>query len=80
MLAVGANLLSALLAMSGIVVYMLVYTHWLKRHSTQNIVIGGAAGAIPPLVGWACTGTLSWAAWVILQLSFGLRRTSGLWH
>jgi len=32
---------------------MLVYTHWLKRHSTQNIVIGGAAGAIPPLVGWA---------------------------
>jgi len=51
MLAVGANLLSALLAMSGIVVYMLVYTHWLKRHSTQNIVIGGAAGAIPPLVG-----------------------------
>jgi len=51
MLAVGANLLSALLAMSGIVVYMLVYTHWLKRHSTQNIVIGGAAGAIPPL--WA---------------------------
>jgi len=44
MLAVGANLLSALLAMSGIVVYMLVYTHWLKRHSTQNIVIGGAAG------------------------------------
>jgi len=50
-LAVGANLLSALLAMSGIV-YMLVYTHWLKRHSTQNIVIGGAAGAIPAL-GWA---------------------------
>jgi len=51
MLAVGANLLSALLAMSDLV-YMLVYTHWLKRHSTQNIVIGGAAGAIPPLVGW----------------------------
>jgi len=55
MLAVGANLLS-LLAMSGIVVYMLVYTHWLKRHSTQNIVIGGAAGAIPPLAGLRVLG------------------------
>jgi protoheme IX farnesyltransferase len=70
-LAVGANLLSALLAMSGIVFYMLVYTHWLKRHSAQNIVIGGAAGAIPALVGWAaCTGTLSWAAWVIFAIVF----------
>jgi protoheme IX farnesyltransferase len=70
-LAVGANLLSALLAMSGIVFYMLVYTHWLKRHSSQNIVIGGAAGAIPALVGWAaCTGTLSWAAWVIFTIVF----------
>ena len=70
-LAIGANLLSALLAMSGIVFYMLVYTHWLKRHSTQNIVIGGAAGAIPALVGWsACTGTLSWAAWVIFAIVF----------
>ncbi len=52
LLAVFANMLSAFLAMSGIGVYVLVYTHWLKRHSTQNIVIGGAAGAIPPwLVG-----------------------------
>ena len=70
-LSVFANLLSALLAMSGIVFYMLVYTHWLKRHTTQNIVIGGAAGAIPALVGWASvTGTLSWAAWVIFALVF----------
>lgn len=53
LLACLTNLTSALLAMSGIVLYMLVYTHWLKRHSSQNIVIGGAAGAIPPLVGWA---------------------------
>lgn len=53
LLAIFANLLAALLAMSGIVVYMLVYTHWLKRHTVQNIVIGGAAGSIPPLVGWA---------------------------
>lgn len=66
-----ANLLSACLAMSGIVVYVLVYTHWLKRHSTQNIVIGGAAGAIPPLVGWAAvTGDLSWAAWVLFAIIF----------
>ncbi|GAB4133178.1 MAG: heme o synthase [Cyanobacteria bacterium J069] len=66
-----ANLLSACLAMSGIVTYVLVYTHWLKRHSTQNIVIGGAAGAIPPLVGWAAvTGELSWAAWVFFAIIF----------
>ena len=47
------NLLTALLACSGIVYYVLIYTLLLKRSSTQNIVIGGAAGAIPPLVGWA---------------------------
>ncbi|ELR98459.1 heme o synthase [Gloeocapsa sp. PCC 73106] len=65
------NLLSALLAMSGIFFYMLVYTHLLKRHSTQNIVIGGAAGAIPPLVGWAAvTGDLSWAAWAFFAMIF----------
>ncbi len=52
-LALLVNLLSALLAFSGILFYILVYTLWLKRTSTQNIVIGGAAGAIPPLVGWA---------------------------
>ena len=71
LLAVFANLLAALLAFSGIVFYILVYTHWLKRHSTQNIVIGGAAGAIPALVGWAAvTGTLSWSAWLIFGIVF----------
>ncbi|MEM9215710.1 MAG: heme o synthase [Cyanobacteria bacterium P01_F01_bin.150] len=66
-----ANLLSACLAMSGIVTYVLVYTHWLKRHSTQNIVIGGSAGAIPPLVGWAAvTGHLSWTAWLFFAIIF----------
>jgi protoheme IX farnesyltransferase len=60
-----------MLAMSGIVFYILVYTHWLKRSSTQNIVIGGAAGAIPALVGWAAvTGTLSWVAWLIFAIVF----------
>ncbi len=52
-LALLVNLLSAVLAFSGILFYIFVYTLWLKRSSTQNIVIGGAAGAIPPLVGWA---------------------------
>ncbi|MGC1392668.1 MAG: heme o synthase [Coleofasciculaceae cyanobacterium] len=71
LLAVFANLLSALLAMSGIVFYMLIYTHLLKRHTAQNIVIGGAAGAIPALVGWAAvTGSLSWAAWLLFALVF----------
>ncbi|MEC4805263.1 MAG: heme o synthase [Jaaginema sp. PMC 1079.18] len=65
------NLLSGLLAMAGIAFYMVVYTHALKRHSTQNIVIGGAAGSIPPLVGWAAvTGDLSWSAWLLFALIF----------
>ena len=71
LLFVFANLLSALLAMAGIAVYIGVYTFWLKRSSPQNIVIGGAAGAIPPLVGWAAvTGELSLAAWVIFAIVF----------
>ncbi|PSO49496.1 MAG: protoheme IX farnesyltransferase [Cyanobacteria bacterium SW_9_44_58] len=71
LLAGFVNLLSALLALSGIFVYMLVYTHWLKRHSTQNIVIGGSAGAIPTLVGWAAvTGELSWTAWLLFAIVF----------
>jgi protoheme IX farnesyltransferase len=49
----GANLLSAVLALSATAFYVGVYTLWLKRTSTQNIVIGGAAGAVPVLVGWA---------------------------
>jgi protoheme IX farnesyltransferase len=71
LLTVVANLLAALLAMSGILFYVLIYTHWLKRHSVQNIVIGGAAGAIPPLVGWAAvTGDLSWGAWLLFGIIF----------
>ncbi|HEY2770496.1 MAG TPA: heme o synthase [Solirubrobacteraceae bacterium] len=52
-LTVFANLLTAVLAMAGGAFYVLVYTVWLKRSTPQNIVIGGAAGAIPPLAGWA---------------------------
>lgn len=71
MLTIYANLLAACLAMSGIATYVGVYTIWLKRSSTQNIVIGGAAGAIPPLVGWAAvTGELSWSAWVLFAIIF----------
>jgi protoheme IX farnesyltransferase len=57
--ALFVNLLSAFLAITGLLVYVVVYTLWLKRATPQNIVIGGAAGAIPPLVGWAAvTGAL----------------------
>ena len=53
LLARFVNILTAALALSGYYVYILVYTLWLKRATPQNIVIGGAAGAFPPLVGWA---------------------------
>lgn len=57
----GANLLSAVLALSAAAFYVGVYTLWLKRTSRQNIVIGGAAGAVPVLVGWAAVeNSLSW--------------------
>ncbi len=55
--------LAAVLALGAVAFYFFVYTLWLKRSTTQNIVIGGAAGAIPPVVGWAAvTGELSWSA------------------
>jgi protoheme IX farnesyltransferase len=70
-LTVFTNLLAALLAMSGIAFYMVIYTHLLKRHTPQNIVIGGAAGCIPVLVGWAAvTGSLSIEAWVLFAIVF----------
>jgi len=59
-LAITVNLLAAALAMAGLLGYVFVYTLWLKPLTPQNIVIGGAAGAVPPLVGWAAaTGGLS---------------------
>ena len=59
-LAVTVNVLSAALALGGLLGYVFIYTAWLKRRTPQNIVIGGAAGAMPPLVGWAAaTGGLS---------------------
>jgi heme o synthase len=53
LLASAVNVLTAVLALAGNLFYVLVYTRWLKRSTPQNIVIGGAAGAVPPLVGWA---------------------------
>ena len=65
------NLLAASLALAGFVWYTLVYTVWLKRRSPQNIVIGGAAGAIPPLVGWAAvTGSVAPAALYLFAIIF----------
>ncbi len=65
------NLLAALLAVAAILFYVLVYTLLLKRSTPQNIVIGGAAGAVPVLVGWAAvTGTVGAAAWVMFLIIF----------
>ncbi len=67
----AVNLLSAVLAISATLFYVFVYTLWLKRRSTQNIVIGGAAGAVPVLVGWAAvTDCLAWAPVVIFAIIF----------
>jgi protoheme IX farnesyltransferase len=70
-LATAANLLSACLALAGFLWYTLVYTVWLKRRSPQNIVIGGAAGAVPPLVGWAAvTGSVAPTALYLFAIVF----------
>ena len=67
----GANLLAASLALAGALVYVFVYTMWLKRSTPQNIVIGGAAGAVPPLVGWAAaTGRLDLTALAFFGVIF----------
>jgi protoheme IX farnesyltransferase len=68
---VGANLLAAALALAGTLIYIFVYTIWLKRSTPQNIVIGGAAGAMPPLVGWAAaTGRLDLSALALFAVIF----------
>ncbi len=65
------NPLAAALSFSGFLGYTLVYTIWLKRRTPQNIVIGGAAGAVPPLVGWAAvTGSLSGTALYLFAIVF----------
>ena len=71
LLAIAVNVLAAVLALSAIAFYVFVYTMWLKRTTEHNIVIGGAAGAAPALVGWAAvTGTLAWPAVVLFAIVF----------
>jgi len=65
------NFLAALLSLVGIFYYVIFYSVWLKKATVQNIVIGGGAGAIPPMVGWAAaTGHLSLAAWILFAIVF----------
>lgn len=65
------NPLSAILAVSACLFYVFVYTLWLKRTSTQNIVIGGAAGAVPVLIGWSSvTGSVGWPAVILFGVIF----------
>ncbi|MFL5554102.1 MAG: heme o synthase [Gemmatimonadaceae bacterium] len=71
LLARFTNILTALLALAGFYYYVFVYTRWLKRTTPQNIVIGGAAGAFPPLVGWASmTGTVDLTAVYLFLIVF----------
>ena len=71
LLASAVNVLTAVLALVGGLFYVIVYTRWLKRSTSQNIVIGGAAGAVPPLVGWAAaTGQVSIAALILFAIVF----------
>lgn len=70
-LALFVNLLTAWVALAGYIYYAVLYTIVLKRHSVHNIVIGGGAGAIPPLVGWAAaTGSLNWSALLLFAIIF----------
>ena len=70
-LAMGVNILSAGWALSGTLIYVFVYTIWLKRTTTHNIVVGGAAGAVPPLVGWAAvTGGIDLPAIYLFSIVF----------
>jgi protoheme IX farnesyltransferase len=65
------NLLSAVLAVGACLFYVFVYTLWLKRTSSRNIVIGGAAGAVPVLIGWsAVTGSLAWPPVLLFAIIF----------
>jgi protoheme IX farnesyltransferase len=71
LLSLTVGVLAAALALGGFVGYVGVYTIWLKRRTAQNIVIGGAAGAMPPLVAWAATrGSLSWTAIYLFAIVF----------
>ena len=65
------NMVAAALLAGAIIYYVVIYTMWLKRRTPQNIVIGGAAGAFPPLIGWAAaTGQVGWASVLLFAIIF----------
>src|SRR6516164_9999983 len=71
LMAVATNFVAAALLVAAILFYVFVYTVWLKRRTPQNIVIGGAAGAFPPMIGWAAaTGEISWGAISLFAIIF----------
>lgn len=71
LLGIAVNWLAATYLAGAIGFYVFIYTMWLKRRTPQNIVIGGAAGAFPPIIGWAAvTGGVSWEAWLLFTIIF----------
>lgn len=69
LLALATSILAAALLAGTILFYSVVYTIWLKHRTAQNIVIGGAAGALPPVIGWvAASGSLDWQAWLLFLI------------
>jgi len=71
LMALCVNIMSATLLALTILYYVFVYTMWLKRNSIQNVVIGGAAGALPPMIGWASvTGDISWESFTLFAIIF----------
>jgi protoheme IX farnesyltransferase len=68
---VFVNVLTTILSLAGFLYYTVIYTMWLKRRTPQNIVIGGGAGAIPPMIGWsAVTGNIGWPAVIMFAIIF----------
>jgi len=71
LMALCVNILSSVLLAVTILYYIFIYTIWLKRSSVQNVVIGGAAGALPPMIGWASvTGDISWESFTLFAIIF----------
>ena len=70
-MSLAVNFVAGLLLLCAILFYVFIYTIWLKRRTPQNIVIGGAAGALPPVIGWACvTGNVSWESISLFLIIF----------
>ena len=71
MMALSVNIVSAVLLAFTIIYYIYIYTIWLKRTSIQNVVIGGVAGALPPMIGWASVnGDISWQSFSLFAIIF----------